>query len=74
MAFIGDGQTDRYGALYADLVFAKDALPGYCDEDGVPYLRWESFDGIRRALQTDASLVSGRVAPVTCPGWTLPSD
>src|SRR5438093_1475697 len=34
VAFIGEGQTDRYGALYADLVFAKDALVAHCKRDG----------------------------------------
>ena len=51
VAFIGEGQTDRYGALYADVVFAKDALPAYCEADGVPYLPWEHFDDIRRTLE-----------------------
>ena len=51
VAFIGEGQTDRYGALYADLVFAKDALPAYCEEDGVPFVGWDSFDDVRRALE-----------------------
>ena len=72
VAFIGEGQTDRYGALYADIVFAKDALPGYCEEDGVPYLRWDTFDDIRRVLEDPATRLPGPVAPVTCPGWTLP--
>jgi 2,3-diketo-5-methylthio-1-phosphopentane phosphatase len=74
VAFIGEGQTDRYGALYADLVFAKDALPAYCDEDGVPYVRWDSFDDVRRALEDPATMVPGPVAPVRCPGWTLPTS
>ena len=72
VAFIGEGQTDRYGALYADVVFAKDALPAYCEADGVPYLPWEHFDDIRGALETLEAL-PGAVAPVVCPGWTLPS-
>jgi 2-hydroxy-3-keto-5-methylthiopentenyl-1-phosphate phosphatase len=71
VAFVGEGQTDRYGALYADLVFAKDALPSYCEADGVPFTTWRDFDDIRRALEDPATLVPGPVAPVTCPGWTL---
>jgi 2-hydroxy-3-keto-5-methylthiopentenyl-1-phosphate phosphatase len=69
VAFVGDGQTDRYGALYADLVFAKNALPAHCERDGVPYVAWNDFDDIRRALESPG-LVPGAVAPVTCPGWT----
>jgi 2-hydroxy-3-keto-5-methylthiopentenyl-1-phosphate phosphatase len=73
VAFVGEGQTDRYGALYADLVFAKDALPGYCEIDGVPFTAWRDFEDIRRVLEHPATLVPGPVAPVTCPGWTLPT-
>lgn len=71
VAFIGEGQTDRYGALYADVVFAKDALPGYCEADGVPYLRWEHFDDVRASLES-LEMLPGPVAPIVCPGWTLP--
>ena len=71
VAYVGDGQTDRYGALYADIVFAKDALPGYCEQDGVPYLPWQDFDDVRRALE-DSTLVPGPVSPAVCPGWTVP--
>jgi 2,3-diketo-5-methylthio-1-phosphopentane phosphatase len=71
VAFVGDGQTDRYGALYADVVFAKDALPEYCEQDGVPYLAWRDFDDVRRALE-DATAVPGPVSPAMCPGWTVP--
>jgi 2-hydroxy-3-keto-5-methylthiopentenyl-1-phosphate phosphatase len=72
VAFVGEGQTDRYGALYADLVFAKDALPAYCDRDGVPYLRWTDFDDVRRAIE-DLSAAPGPVAPPVCPGW-IPAE
>ena len=73
VAFVGEGQTDRYGALYADIVFAKDSLTGYCEADGVPYTAWHDFDDIRRVLEDPETLVPGLVAPLTCPGWKLPS-
>jgi 2-hydroxy-3-keto-5-methylthiopentenyl-1-phosphate phosphatase len=69
VAFVGEGQTDRYGALYADVTFAKDALPGYCERDGVPYVAWNDFDDVRAWLQMHDEL-PGPVAPVRCPGWT----
>jgi 2-hydroxy-3-keto-5-methylthiopentenyl-1-phosphate phosphatase len=72
VAFVGEGQTDRYGALYADLVFAKDALPAYCREDGVPFTEWVDFDDVRTVLESGGPL-PGPVAPLLCPGWTLPS-
>ena len=73
VAFVGEGQTDRYGALYADLVFAKDALPAYCRADGVPFVAWQDFDDIRLVLET-LTETPGPVAPVQCPGWTLASN
>lgn len=44
--FIGDGESDRYAAGYANLVFAKDALITLCDENGWAYRRWTDFDGL----------------------------
>jgi 2-hydroxy-3-keto-5-methylthiopentenyl-1-phosphate phosphatase len=72
VAFVGEGQTDRYGALYADVTFAKDALPAYCEADGVPYVPWNDFDDIRGWLETHDDL-PGPVAPARCPGWTVPA-
>jgi 2-hydroxy-3-keto-5-methylthiopentenyl-1-phosphate phosphatase len=71
VAFVGEGSSDRFGALYADLVFAKDALVGYCTADGVPFVGWEDFDDVRRILGTIDRL-PGPVAPVSCPGWIDP--
>ncbi|HEX6844286.1 MAG TPA: HAD-IB family phosphatase [Actinomycetota bacterium] len=71
VAFVGEGQSDRWGAHYADVVFAKDALPAYCEADGVPYVGWTDFDDVRRWLETHDEL-PGPVAPVRCPGWTPP--
>ena len=72
VAFVGEGHTDRYGALYADLVFAKKHLPEICRADGVPFTLWETFDDVRRALEV-RSEVPGPVAPPVCPGWTEPA-
>ena len=69
VAFIGDGQTDRYGALYADIVFAKDQLSETCARDGVPFEPWTDFDDVRRRLGSGVAL-PGPVSPISCPGWT----
>ncbi len=37
VAFVGEGQSDRYGALYSDIVFAKKDLVRICRGDGVPF-------------------------------------
>lgn len=66
--FVGEGQSDRYGALYADVVFAKDALVEIVEADGVPFFAWETFDDVRRMLET-LEEVPGAVAPERCPGW-----
>jgi 2-hydroxy-3-keto-5-methylthiopentenyl-1-phosphate phosphatase len=71
IAFVGEGQSDRYGALYSDVVFAKDALVQICEQDGVPFLPWETFDDVRNGLETLRSL-PGPVNPEPCLGWTTP--
>lgn len=70
IAFAGEGHTDRYGALYADLVFAKKYLPALCDEMGISYVTWETFDDIRTALEVGTRIRSID-APERCPGWTV---
>jgi 2-hydroxy-3-keto-5-methylthiopentenyl-1-phosphate phosphatase len=71
VAFIGEGTSDRYGALYADVTFAKLDLVALCERDGVEYVPWENFDDVRRSLETMGRL-PGPVAPLRCPGWALP--
>ncbi len=71
VAFVGEGQSDRYGALYSDVVFAKDALVPICERDGVSYLPWETFDDVRGALEAAATL-PGPTAAERCPGWRSP--
>ncbi len=68
VAFVGEGQSDRYGALYADTVFAKDALVDIASADGVPFLPWETFDDVRRTLGSLEEPL-GAIAPERCPGW-----
>lgn len=43
VVFIGDGESDRYAAGYADIVFAKHALEQICIERGWPFRRWTEF-------------------------------
>lgn len=46
VVFIGDGESDRYAAGYADVVFAKHALLRLCVENGWPFRRWTEFSEI----------------------------
>lgn len=71
VAFVGEGSSDRYGALYADVTFAKLALVAHCERDGVPFVPWNDFDDVRRWLET-ADELPGPVSPAQCPGWTVP--
>lgn len=43
VVFIGDGLTDRCGARWADTVFAKGRLAAYCEENDLPYTKFEDF-------------------------------
>ena len=69
VAFVGDGVSDRYAALYADVVFAKLRLTEYCERADVPYRPWDDFHDVRRSLESGDGL-PGAVAPIRCPGWT----
>jgi 2-hydroxy-3-keto-5-methylthiopentenyl-1-phosphate phosphatase len=71
VAFVGEGHSDRYGALYADVVFAKDELVQLCRDDGVPFLPYANFDDVRRQLEAATSF-PGAVDPAVCPGWHVP--
>ena len=46
VVFIGDGESDRYAAGYADLIWAKRSLVRICLEAGWPFRRWTEFSEI----------------------------
>ena len=54
-------------------MFAKKHLVEMCRADGVPYLRWETFDDVRGQLE-QLNALPGPVAPARCPGWTEPQS
>ena len=73
VAFVGDGFSDRLGALYADVVFAKGHLAAYCKERGVPFRPWSTFDDVRRELEAARDLPGpAETEPARCPGWSAP--
>jgi 2-hydroxy-3-keto-5-methylthiopentenyl-1-phosphate phosphatase len=71
VAFVGEGHSDRFGAIYADMVFAKKHLMDICRSDGVAFSVWEDFDDVRKGLEVRAT-VQGHVEPERCPGWEEP--
>jgi 2-hydroxy-3-keto-5-methylthiopentenyl-1-phosphate phosphatase len=68
VAYVGEGGSDRYGAIYSDVVFAKDALVDIARADGVPFLEWQTFDDVRQQLERLDEL-PGAVGADRCPGW-----
>jgi 2-hydroxy-3-keto-5-methylthiopentenyl-1-phosphate phosphatase len=66
VAFVGDGESDRYAAAYADVVFAKDDLVDICASIGVASLPWRTFDDVRAWL--DAQLAALASDPSSLPG------
>jgi 2-hydroxy-3-keto-5-methylthiopentenyl-1-phosphate phosphatase len=69
VVFIGDGESDRYAAGYADVVFAKDSLAQFCLDRGWPFEPWTAFSEIHRWLDSrlrsfaaDPSSLAGPVA------------
>ena len=72
VAFVGEGHSDRYGALYADLVFANKHLAEICQQAGVPFVEWRTFDDVRSGLENVAE-PPGAANPAVCPGWTIPA-
>jgi len=59
--FIGDGESDRYAAGYADVVFAKRLLVPICLANGWPFEPWTEFAEIHAWL--DAALHAWRRDP-----------
>jgi 2-hydroxy-3-keto-5-methylthiopentenyl-1-phosphate phosphatase len=50
VAICGDGTADRCAAERADLVFARGSLRRYCDELGIPWTSFETFDDVLAAF------------------------
>jgi 2-hydroxy-3-keto-5-methylthiopentenyl-1-phosphate phosphatase len=51
-------------------VFAKDALIAICEQDGVPFTTWETFDDVREALEAMGSITEP-IGGQRCPGWRM---
>ncbi len=65
VVFIGDGESDRYAAGYADVVFAKRHLERICVEAGWAYQPWTGFAEIHAWLA--ATLGDWRADPSSLP-------
>jgi 2-hydroxy-3-keto-5-methylthiopentenyl-1-phosphate phosphatase len=69
VVFVGDGQSDRYAAHHADIVFAKAALLDWGRATGRGFLPWGRFADIEAWFV--AALADGRLPARTAdlPSW-----
>jgi len=69
VVFIGDGQSDRYAAHHADIVFAKDALLAWGRATGRDFREWGGFTEIEAWFV--GALADGRLPATTAglPAW-----
>ena len=51
IVYIGDGISDRCPARFADIVFAKDALVGFCETHNITFHRFENFSDVLRTFR-----------------------
>lgn len=58
--YVGDGFSDRCGALASDLVFARRTLAAYLTEAEAPFLRFDDFHGV--ATEIERLVISGESA------------
>ena len=54
--FIGDGYSDRCGAVECDHVFAKDDLADYCNENQVEYSPFRDFHDVIKGIENIRNL------------------
>jgi 2-hydroxy-3-keto-5-methylthiopentenyl-1-phosphate phosphatase len=66
VAFVGDGESDRYGAAYSDLIFAKDQLADLCRREGWAYTPWRDFAGPQGWLEV--TVAAWQADPASLPG------
>ena len=72
VVFVGDGVSDRFGARYADVTFAKDELAEHCRRASIPFLAYENFDDVRTSLE-GLDVLAGPLGGEPCPGWREPA-
>ena len=51
IGYIGEGFSDRCAVQYADIVFAKDELQTYCQQDNISYYLYNDFHDVLARLK-----------------------
>ncbi len=52
IVYIGDGISDRCPAQFADIVFAKNSLVGFCEAHNITFHRFENFADVLSKFQS----------------------
>jgi 2,3-diketo-5-methylthio-1-phosphopentane phosphatase len=52
IGFIGEGYSDRCAAQHADIVFAKDDLQKFCQQENISYYLYQDFFDVQARLDT----------------------
>lgn len=50
IVYVGEGYSDRCPAQYADIVFAKDVLQTFCQQENISYYMYDSFHDVVERL------------------------
>ena len=50
IVFVGDGLSDRHAAGHADVVFAKDRLAAFCEQQTIAYTSYDTLATVARWL------------------------
>jgi 2,3-diketo-5-methylthio-1-phosphopentane phosphatase len=58
IVYIGDGISDRCAARMADIVFARDDLAADLAAEGLDFIPFEDFTGVRERLQAVTSMAA----------------
>jgi len=51
IGYVGEGYSDRCAARYADIVFAKDELQAFCQEENISYFEYRTFHDVTARLR-----------------------
>jgi 2-hydroxy-3-keto-5-methylthiopentenyl-1-phosphate phosphatase len=51
IVYVGDGNSDRCPAEYADIVFAKRDLQSYCQSKNISFYEFKTFKDVRERLE-----------------------
>jgi 2,3-diketo-5-methylthio-1-phosphopentane phosphatase len=69
VAYVGDGESDRFAVHYADAVFARGRLAELCELKGIDFMPWTTFEDVWQGLESAPGHRHG--PPSACPGWIV---